>query len=114
MHPYIPTSDNLQLWNVSIGSTPSAPNGAIVRFVLDDNPTDPICAALRENRMGVPDAHACIFGMMKRDHVVLDLGGHIGTFGLIAAALCKEVIIVDGSPRNVGLLRTSIREHRKT
>jgi len=38
----------------------------------------------------------------------VDLGAHIGTFSLYAAALGHEVVAVDASGRNMALLRASI------
>jgi len=47
---------------------------------------------------------------------VLDLGTHVGTFTLSAAALGYEVVGVEASPRNASLLRSSLErngfEHR--
>jgi FkbM family methyltransferase len=43
------------------------------------------------------------------DGVVLDLGAHLGTFALAAAASGRRVIAVEASPRNVELLRESAR-----
>jgi FkbM family methyltransferase len=41
--------------------------------------------------------------------VILDLGAHLGTFALAAAASGRRVIAVEASPRNVDLLRESAR-----
>jgi FkbM family methyltransferase len=41
--------------------------------------------------------------------VVFDLGAHLGTFALAAAASGRRVIAVEASPRNVELLRVSAR-----
>ncbi|WP_406696106.1 FkbM family methyltransferase [Singulisphaera sp. Ch08] len=43
---------------------------------------------------------------------VLDLGTHIGTFTLAAAALGYEVMGVEASPQNVSLLRASLQKNR--
>lgn len=45
---------------------------------------------------------------MKPGDTVLDLGGHVGTFSLIAAALGCRVACVEPAPRNVALLRASV------
>jgi FkbM family methyltransferase len=47
--------------------------------------------------------------LTRRDGVVLDLGAHLGTFTLAAAASGRRVIAVEASPRNVDLLRESAR-----
>src|SRR5260370_34686004 len=41
--------------------------------------------------------------------VILDLGAHLGTFALAAAASGRRVIAVEASPRDVELLRESAR-----
>jgi tRNA/tmRNA/rRNA uracil-C5-methylase (TrmA/RlmC/RlmD family) len=41
--------------------------------------------------------------LLKPDHRVLDLGAHIGTFSLAAAALRCEVLSVERSPRNYSM-----------
>jgi FkbM family methyltransferase len=43
------------------------------------------------------------------DGVILDLGAHLGTFALAAAASGRRVIAVEASPRNFELLRRSAR-----
>jgi FkbM family methyltransferase len=44
--------------------------------------------------------------------VILDLGAHLGTFALAAAASGRHVIAVEASPRNVELLHRSARANR--
>ena len=44
----------------------------------------------------------------KPGDCVLDLGAHVGTFSLTAAALGRRVIAVDASPKHVDLLRRSV------
>ncbi len=43
---------------------------------------------------------------------VLDLGAHVGTFSMTAAALGRRVIAVDASPKHVDLLRRSVASNR--
>ena len=49
-----------------------------------------------------------LFALMKPGCRVLDLGAHIGTFSLAAAAHGCEVVSVEASPWNVALLQASI------
>jgi FkbM family methyltransferase len=42
---------------------------------------------------------------------VLDLGGHLGTFSLAAAALGCRVLCVEAAPQNVRLLRASVERN---
>lgn len=46
------------------------------------------------------------------DGVILDLGAHLGTFTLAAAASGRRVIAVEASPRNFDLLTRSVRANR--
>jgi FkbM family methyltransferase len=45
--------------------------------------------------------------LASRNQHVLDLGGHIGTFSLLAARLGYQVIAMEASPRNATLLQAS-------
>jgi FkbM family methyltransferase len=47
--------------------------------------------------------------MLEPGHFVLDLGAHLGTFSLAAAARGARVVAVEASPRNAEFLRASAR-----
>jgi FkbM family methyltransferase len=70
---------------------------------------DPVSARFLDNQ---PNTDAPLLRLMldliKPGQVVLDLGAHIGTFALTAAAAGCRVIAFEASPRNVALLRASI------
>lgn len=79
--------------------------------VTDPAVSDPIAWALSE---GVAVDEALIDLMLDLVHPgdrILDLGAHVGTFSLAAAAAGAQVLAVEGSPRNVALLRESIRRN---
>jgi FkbM family methyltransferase len=57
-----------------------------------------------------PNAHLLrlMLALVRPGQTVLDLGAHIGTFALTAAAAGCRVVAVEASPRNAGLLEASI------
>lgn len=54
-----------------------------------------------------PSEYEISLKMLDPDAVVLDLGAHLGTFSLTAAAQGHRVIAVEASPRNASFLRAS-------
>jgi FkbM family methyltransferase len=56
-----------------------------------------------------PPTFDLALGMLEPGSVVLDLGAHLGTFSLAAAARGVRVIAVEASPRNAEFLRASAR-----
>jgi FkbM family methyltransferase len=56
-----------------------------------------------------PEPFELALGMLEPRAVVLDLGAHLGTFSLAAAARGHRVISVEASPRNAEFLRESAR-----
>jgi FkbM family methyltransferase len=53
-----------------------------------------------------------MLSVIKPGQTVLDLGAHLGTFSLAAAAAGCRVIAVEASPENVSLLRASAEKNR--
>jgi FkbM family methyltransferase len=49
-----------------------------------------------------------MFQLLRRGDAFLDLGAHVGTFSLAAAALGCRVVSVEASPRNARLLQASV------
>jgi len=56
-----------------------------------------------------PPTFGLALGLARPGSVVLDLGGHLGTFSLPAAAQGCRVVAVEASPRNAEFLRASAR-----
>ncbi len=91
-------------------------------IVVDAGADDPISRSLR---VPVPWLKRCLNRwrrsaaphfdtlrrLVRRGSRVLDLGAHIGTFTLAAAALGCEVIAVEASPQNARLLRASVEQN---
>lgn len=56
-----------------------------------------------------PSSFELALGMLDPGALVLDLGAHLGTFSLAAAARGARVVAVEASPRNAEFLRASAR-----
>ena len=84
--------------------------GVPLTIVTEVDPVDPIS---RDLARGVyPPQYDRLLGLLQTivpvGGRVLDLGAHVGTFSLAAAALGYEVLAVEASPRNAALLQASI------
>jgi len=91
-----------------LGNHPALGGEREVHIAVLDDPLDSICQTLLSGAFQIPESHSILLDLLRPNHVVLDLGGHIGTFALIAATLCAEVIVVEGANRNLSLLKKSI------
>jgi FkbM family methyltransferase len=85
----------------------TVPGGLQVTVLTDPDGSDPVTAALVEGRV----LDELLVGLMVRlvepGDLVLDLGAHVGSFSLAAAAAGCRVIAVEASPANAALLRAS-------
>jgi len=72
---------------------------------------DPISQEIQEGEYGFPALFELGFALIQPGDVVLDLGAHIGTFALGAAALGCRVVAVEASPYNTSLLRHSAAQN---
>lgn len=72
---------------------------------------DPIQKMIREGRYGNPAPFQLLFDGIRLGYRAIDIGCHIGTFSLGAAILGAEVIAIDGSRKNIELLRASIKHN---
>jgi len=84
--------------------------GVPLTIVTERDPVDPIS---RDLASGVySPQYDRLLGLLQTvvpvGGRVLDLGAHIGTFSLAAAALGYEVLAVEASPQNAALLQASI------
>jgi FkbM family methyltransferase len=94
----------------SIHQFTNNPSGRPITFVLDAA-TDPCSKAVANNQYRYSEAHEIIFKILKPGDRVIDLGGHIGTFSLVVAALGCHVVAVEASPFNAELIKASIAEN---
>ncbi|MCB9172911.1 MAG: FkbM family methyltransferase [Ardenticatenales bacterium] len=86
----------------------SLPAGGSFDLMIDANERDGISSAIADGSFILPDIFALLPALCPTPGRVLDLGAHIGTFALYAAALGHEVLAVEASARNAALLRASI------
>lgn len=76
-----------------------------VTFVIDAKLDDPIGRTIVEHQQyPVGATSELMMHLLRPGHTLLDLGAHIGTYSLPAAALGCRVIAVEGSARNAELL----------
>jgi FkbM family methyltransferase len=85
------------------------PDGRTLTFALDPNAhEDPLARVLLER--GYPGDLPCelVLHLLPPGGTLVDVGAHLGTFTLAAAALECRVVAFDASVTNVRLLRTAL------
>lgn len=85
----------------------TAPGGVQFTVLTDPEVSDPVTAALVEGRVLDELLVGLMLQVVKPGDLFLDLGAHVGSFSLAAAAAGCRVIAVEASPSNVALLRAS-------
>jgi FkbM family methyltransferase len=73
---------------------------------------DPIGQAVRDQSYTFPEPFRVLFPLLRSGATVLDVGAHIGTFSLAAAALGCNVLSVEASPTNAALLNASVQRNQ--
>ncbi|MDQ3896021.1 MAG: FkbM family methyltransferase, partial [Actinomycetota bacterium] len=76
--------------------------------VTDPAADDSIAWALRAGAVVEEGLVNLMLDMVRPGDKVVDLGAHVGTFTLSAAAAGAQVLAVEAAPRNVALLRESV------
>ncbi len=89
----------------------SFPRSKGFSIVMDEKAVDGISASIVSNNYELPLHYHMLLDLVPVGGNVLDLGAHIGTFSLFAAANGYDVISVEASPRNSALLNASIRRN---
>jgi len=82
--------------------------GRSFKLVIDPASDDPIARLYRDGIVANDYLMTLLTRFTKRGARVLDLGAHIGTFALAAAALGRQVLAVDAALNHVDLLRRSV------
>lgn len=72
---------------------------------------DPISAGIAAQVYAYPPGHRLLFGLMRPGDTVVDLGAHVGSFALAAAALGCRVLAIEAAPDNVALLRAGVERN---
>jgi FkbM family methyltransferase len=81
----------------------AVPNDGTVRVCLPES-DDPIAQELRAGSYRLPAAGRLVFDLVGSGSRLLDLGAHLGTVALPAAAKGAAVLAVEASPRNAQCL----------
>jgi FkbM family methyltransferase len=86
-------------------TTMEVPGAGRVTFLLPAGPVDPVVRelAVREDYPPFAPNHL-LLAMLRPGMTFLDLGSHVGTFSLPAAALGARVVAVDAHPQHARLL----------
>ena len=92
-------------WEADLG-------GRTVTVLFDSAADDPVSAALANGHPLDQHLVALMLEIVRPGDVVLDLGAHIGTFALAAAAAGCPVLAVEASSDNAALLRASASANR--
>jgi FkbM family methyltransferase len=87
-------------------------NGTSVQIAVREDADDEISRALARGDFALPPHYNFLLGTLQPGEVVLDVGAHIGTFSLAAAAYGLRVVAVEASPRNAALLRRAAGRQR--
>jgi FkbM family methyltransferase len=100
-------SDNLPHSAQLCRAIPVRP-GLSFHVVIGSEADDPYSQAFARGEYPSGPLTDLMFQLIRPGDTVLDLGAHVGTFSLAAAALGCRVVAVEASPRNVELLRASV------
>jgi FkbM family methyltransferase len=82
-------------------------NDATFEVALDPRWMDPITDAIAAGESWFLEDYYVLLDALRPGDRVLDLGGHVGTFALAAAALGCRVVCVEAAPRHIRLLEAS-------
>jgi len=83
--------------------------GVDFKMAINRHDTDAVTQSVRSRNYSLSTAFETLLAGVPRQATILDLGAHIGTFSIAAAAFGYDVIAVEASPRNVELLSTSVQ-----
>jgi FkbM family methyltransferase len=83
-------------------------DGTRFEVAIDARLMDPISRGVVAGDFWFLHDFYLLLDLMKPGDTVLDLGGHVGTFSLAAAALGGRVACIEAAPENAALLRASV------
>jgi FkbM family methyltransferase len=82
--------------------------GLCFHIAIGAEADDPFSQAFAQGKYPSGPLTDLMFQLVQPGARVLDLGAHVGTFSLAAAALGCQVVSVEASPRNARLLQASV------
>lgn len=82
--------------------------GLMFSVMVDDRSADPITSTFLAGYCLFQDLVSLMLQLVSPGDAVLDVGAHLGTFTLAAAAAGSPVLAIEASPDNAGLLRASV------
>ena len=85
--------------------------GLDYRVAIDPDDSDPVGLAIVAGYHEFSASQLLLLDLLRKNDRVVDLGAHVGTFALGAAAIGCDVVAVDAAPGNVRLLDAGIREN---
>ena len=78
---------------------------------IDGREKDEITESITDQTYSFPASFQLLDELVGQGHRILDLGAHVGTFSLLAAALGYSVVSVEASPSSAALLTASARKN---
>jgi FkbM family methyltransferase len=105
-----PVSDG-QPASAELYRTISVREGLCFQIAIGAEADDPFSQAFAQGKYPSGPLTDLMFQLVRPGDAVLDLGAHVGTFSLAAAALGSRVLSLEASPRNATLLQTSVRRN---
>ncbi|HTJ74435.1 MAG TPA: FkbM family methyltransferase [Acidimicrobiales bacterium] len=93
--------------NDSVASRVAVSDQVSFDAVVGDEMDDPVATMLRQGSVCDPALVALMLQLLAPGERMIDLGAHLGTFALAAAAAGCHVLAVEASPRNAELLHAS-------
>jgi len=88
--------------------TVGAVDGRNIDILLPQEHEDDLAKDIAAGRYAFPRHYYLLLELVPPASKLLDLGGHLGTFTLFAAAHGYRVLTIEASPRNAALLRASL------
>jgi FkbM family methyltransferase len=90
---------------------PVAVDDHVIEFAVERDSVDPIARMLAEGGFPGDSVNDLWRHLVKPDHKVVDVGAHLGTYSLPAAAVAAHVLAVEASPANAALLELAARRN---
>jgi FkbM family methyltransferase len=83
----------------------------VIEFAIEYDSADPIARLLATGGFPGDSVNDLWRHLVQPDHKVVDVGAHLGTYSLPAAAIASHVLAVEASPANAALLELAARRN---